>query len=560
MEELRALVEAERERFGVPGCAVAVVAQGEVLLCEGFGRRDLTRELPVTPGTLFPIGSSTKTFTAALCAALVDEGRLAWDRPVREYLPELRLADPVASEQLTVFDMLCHRSGLPGHDLLWYASDGTDVDREGLVAALRHLAPSRGFRQAWQYNNLLYTAAGVLAGRLSGDGSYEAAVRSRLLEPLGMARTNFTVEQTAADEDAARPYLAAAPGEPVKEVPYANLDLVAPAGCLNSCAAELVPWLLTLLGRGVDGRAPLLSDGVLALLRAPAATLPDGSQMAVGNPVGYGLGTFVEDYRGHRIVQHGGNIDGFSSQVSTVPTEELGVAVLCNRDGTMLPEALPLLIYERLVGLPPAGVGEELLAKEVAIHNGRRQERERTGAAGNGLPPVRPLADYAGRYRHPAYGDLLVRAEGDGLAGTYRSLSGPLTHRHLEVFHLVVDLGGSETPLPVQFFHDLDGEVSAAELPLEQAVPAIRFARVLDTSHLTGELLDRLAGDYRLGPLAATVVRRGEAGLVVRLLAGGFQELEPVRGLVFRAGTDRIEFTEDGRLLTPAGEFTRAAR
>jgi CubicO group peptidase (beta-lactamase class C family) len=559
MDELRRIVSAERERFGVPGCAVVVVAGGEVLLCEGSGSRDLDRGLPVTADTLFPIASSTKTFTAALCAALVDEGTLAWDRPVREYLPQFRLADPVASEQVTVFDLLCHRSGLPRHDLLWYAAGGA-VDRDALVAALRHLAPSRGFRQAWQYNNLLYTAAGVLAGRLSGAGTYEAAVRRKLLDPLGMARTNFTVDQTAADPDAARPYVAPAPGEPVQPVRYAKLDLVAPAGAINSCAAELAPWLLTLLGHGVTGRPPLLPASVLGQLRNPAAPLPDGSQLAVGSPVGYGLGTIVEDYRGFRLVHHGGNIDGFSSQVSTVPAEDLAVAVLCNRDGTMLRDTLPLLIYEHLLGLPPADppLGEALLAKEVAVHSGRAQNRERTGSAGNGLAAVRPLADYAGSYRHPGYGDLVVRVAGAGLSGCYRALSGPLEHRHLEVFQLVVDLGGITTPLPVQFFHDLDGQVCAAEFALEAAVPPVRFDRVPDTSHLTGEVLDRLAGSYRMGPLVATVERRGGTGLVARIAEGGFQELTPVHGLVFRAGPGRIEFTEDGRLITPIGEFTRA--
>ncbi|MGH3679225.1 MAG: serine hydrolase [Natronosporangium sp.] len=558
--DLRRIVETERERFAVPGCAVVVVAGGEVVLCDGFGSRDLERGLPVTAGTLFPVGSSTKTFTAALCAVLVDEGTLAWDRPVRDYLPQLRLADPAAG-QLTVFDLLCHRSGLPRHDLLWYAGRDT-LTRDDLLRALPHLPPSREFRQAWQYNNLLYTVAGILAGQLAGAGSYEIAVRERLLDPLGMARTNFSVEQTGADPDAAWPYVAPAPGEPVKAVRYARLDLVAPAGAINSSVADLAPWLLTLLGHGVGGRPPLLSGSVLAPLRHPAAPLPDGSQLAVGTPVGYGLGTIVEDYRGHRIVHHGGNIDGFSCQVSTVPEADVGVAVLSNRDGTMLRDVVPCLVYERLLGLTPSGLGERLLAKEVAIHRGRGQHRERTGTATAGLPAVRPLSDYAGRYRHPGYGDLVIDVDGAGLVGRYLSLTGPLRHRHLEVFNLVVDLGGIETPLPVQFFHDLDGQVSAAELPAEPAVPPVRFDRVADTGHLTGELLDRLAGAYRMGPLTATVTRRGPAGLVARIVEGPFQELIPVRGLVFRSGAGsggRVEFTEDGRLVTQAGEFTRTA-
>jgi CubicO group peptidase (beta-lactamase class C family) len=559
MTEFRQIVATELERFEVPGCAVAVVAGGEVLLCEGFGHRDVARGLPVTPHTLFPIASSTKTFTAALCAVLVDQGKLAWDRPIRDYAPEFALRDPVASEQVTIFDLLCHRSGLPRHDLLWYAA-GNTIDREALVRSLRHLAPSRGFRQTWQYNNLLYTTAGWLAGMLSGAGSYEAAVRRLLLDPLGMTRTNFSVDETGNDADAAVPYVSPSPGEPVAPAPYARLDAIGPAGSINSCAADLVPWLLTLLGHGVDGRAPLLSDSVRSMLPVPAAALPAGSQLAVGTPVGYGLGVIIEDYRGHRLVHHGGNIDGFSSQVSTIPDRDIGVAVLCNRDGTMLRDTLPLLIFERLLGLPPTEppLGEELHAKERAVHTGRAQHRQHTAAPGNGLAAVRPLGDYAGTYRDDGYGDLVIGDDGDGLTGSYGALSGPLEHRHLEVFNLVLDLGGIVTPVPVQFFHDLDGEVSAAEVLLEQAVAPIRFARVPDTSHLTGELLDRLAGEYRMGPLVATVARRGETELVARIAEGGFAPLTPVRGLVFRfAGTGRVEFTRDGRMITPAGEFQR---
>lgn len=556
--DLREIVEAERQRFGVPGCAVAVVADGRVVLCEGFGTRDLGRGLPVTPRTLFPIASSTKTFTAALCAALVDAGVLAWHRPVREYLPDFRMADPVATAELTVFDMLCHRSGLPRHDLLWYLADG-QLDRGDLVAALRHLDFSRGFRETWQYNNILYTAAGVLAGHLAG-GSYETALRERVLDPLGMRRTNFSVAATQADDDAARPYVSPEPGAPVTETAYANLDLIAPAGALNSCAAELVPWLLTLLGRGVDGRPPLLSEQVLTTLRTPAMPLPERSLLAVGRPVGYGLGQIVEDYRGHRLVHHGGNIDGFSSQVGLIPDAGCAVAVLANREGTALRDALPCLLYDRLLGLEPRPHGESLLATEEALYLGQSQHRAHITSSSLGLGAVRPLTDYVGSYRHPGYGDLVVTADGDGLRATYRAMSGPLRHRHLEVFTLVAELGGVVTPLPAQFFHNVSGDVTEVALPLEPAVAPIRFARVPDTAHLTDAVLDRLAGTYRLGPLTVTVGRRGAVGLVAALVQGGPQELTPVRGLVFTtADGTRVEFTEDGRLVTSAGEFTRSS-
>jgi CubicO group peptidase (beta-lactamase class C family) len=228
VERIREHVNRERERFIVPGCAVVVVADGEVLLSEGFGQRDVDGDAPVTARTLMPIGSSTKTFTSALCAALVDDGKLDLDRPLRELLPGFRLHDPIASELVSVRDCLSHRSGLPRHDLLWYAGEGR-LSREDLIAALPHLPPTKPFRQTWQYNNLLYTTAGYLAGKLYG-GTYEEAVRQRLLEPLGMTRTNFRVAEVEQDGDHSRPYTLTDEDQ-VKEVPYAHLDLVGPAGC-----------------------------------------------------------------------------------------------------------------------------------------------------------------------------------------------------------------------------------------------------------------------------------------------------------------------------------------
>jgi CubicO group peptidase (beta-lactamase class C family) len=554
--DLREIIEAERDRFDVPGCAVLVVVDHQVVLCEGFGRRDTAADLPVTERTLFPIASSTKTFTAAVCALLVESGQLAWDRPVREYLPGFAMADPVASLQLTVFDLLCHRSGLPRHDLLWYSADG-DMTRTELVAALAHLPSSRRLREAWQYNNLLYATAGELAGHLSGT-SYEGAVRKWILDPLGMSRTNFSVDDLVSDPDAARPYSARRPGESLREVPFARLDLVGAAGNINSCVADLAPWVLTLLGKGIEGRAPLLSASALATLQAPAIPLPEASPLAVGRAVGYCLGAMMEDYRGYRVLHHGGNIDGFSSQVSVIPEAGCAVAVLANRDGTAVRDALPCLVYDRVLGLPTEPHGANLLEREKAIGLGRTQAQDRTATESNGLPAVRPLPDYVGTYRHPAYRDLIVSADGDGLTGHYRGLAGPLRHRHLEVFNLTVDLGGTITALPIQFTHDLDGDVTAALCRFEAAVPPLRFELVADDAHLTDEVLNRLTGTYRLGPLEAKVSRRGERGLAASVAEGAPQELTLIRGLAFRMGAARVEFNDDARLITPVGEFVRA--
>ncbi|HVE97969.1 MAG TPA: serine hydrolase [Mycobacteriales bacterium] len=558
--QIRHLVEQERARFDVPGCAVLVVKDGEVVLAEGFGRRDRDRDLPVTAQTLFPIGSSTKTFTAAVCASLVDEGHLEWDRPLREYLPGFRMHDPVATELLSVRDCLSHRSGLPRHDVLWYAAAEGSLDRDDLIAALSDLPPTKPFRQVWQYNNLLYVTAGHLAGKLSG-GSFEDAVRRRLLEPLGMRRTNFSVVETQADADHSQPYVRAIGETETKEVPYAPLDLAGPAGSINSSLEDMTPWLLTLLGHGVDGKPQLLSDAVLADLRKPTMPLPEGTPFDVGTPVGYGLALFIEDYRGHRLTHHGGNIDGFSSQVATIADSGVGVVVLTNLGGTSLRDALPYLIFDVLLGLDPKPHGERLFERYQALLTGAAQAKERheTISRSADLPPVRSLADYAGRYVHPAYGALTVRHDDGVLLGRYQGLAeGRLEHRHLEVFDLVTYVGGEDYRLPVQFTHDLEGEVDALAAKIEPMLDALRFPRQPDTAHLTDELLDRLAGTYRLGPVQAVVARRGDVELVASIAGSEPKQLKPVRGTTFSLDGATVEFLDDGRLITPSGDFVRS--
>lgn len=554
---LRDLIEDERRRFNVPGCAVVVVAEGRVVLNEGFGLRDAERARPVSTRTVFPIASATKTFTAALCALLVEDDILSWDRPVREYLDGFAMSDPVATEQLTVLDMLSHRSGLPRHDLLWYADDG-DMDRRDLIRALRYLDPNRGFRETFQYNNLLYLAAGELAGHVTGS-SYEDAARGRLLEPLGMQRTTFSVDDLLADDDTAVPYVFTSSDEKAEHVPYARLDLIAPAGCINSCTHDMAAWLMSLLGNGVGGAPPLLSPGLLSKLGTPAVPLPPDSSLVVGQAVGYGLGLMVMDYCGHRLLQHGGNIDGFSSQVSFMPAEGCGVVILANRDGTMFRDVLPTLIYDRILGLADNSDGAATHTREKALRHGRAQIRQQEPRA-EALPPVRPLTDYIGSYRHSAYGELTISQVGGRLQARYRSLRGKLEHRRLEVFDLVVDLGGVIESLPTQFFHGLDGHVTAAEVVLEQAVAPIRFSRTPADDHLTDELLERLSGTYHLGPLTTTVSRYGRRGLVATVVEGEPRALRLEHDLVFSRDGVRIEFTDDGRVITSAGEFGRQPR
>ena len=474
-DQIRVAAEEERQRFGVPGCAVVVIKDGELVLSEGFGSRDVDRGLPVTSATLFAIGSATKTFTAALIGSLVDEGVLDLDAPVRTYLPGFRMHDPVATEQLTLRDCLAHRSGLPRHDILWYAGAG-HLDRDDLIRALEFLPPSQPFRQVMQYNNLLYTLAGHLAGRLCG-GSFEEAVTTRILKPLSMDRTNFDVLVSQQDGDHSQPYLQPHGHEAAAQVGFASLDLVGPAGNINSCADDLVAWLQALLG--VGDHPPLLSTSLLTELRTPMVPLNGIPENVVVQHVGYGLAQIIEDHRGRRLTHHGGNIDGFASQVMTRVEDGIGIAVLTNLGKSGLRDALPYVILDLIDGVAPSGHGAyfKQRADDLAAQLYAAGERQLTEALPYG--PVRPFADYVGTYRHGGYGEVVVALDGEQLTLRYLGLPpGVLVHRHLEVFVLVIGAGGAEQKVGAQFTHDLEGAVRSLRLELEPAVDPIEFARL----------------------------------------------------------------------------------
>ncbi len=249
----------------VPGLALAVVKDGEMVFARGFGKRDLTGGEAVTPQTIFAIGSSSKAFTAASLAMLVDEGKLNWDRPVREYIPFFKLYDTVASERITPRDLLIHNSGLPRHDLAWYRSSRS---RKELVEGLRYLEPSKDFRSTWQYQNMMYATAGYLVECVSGL-SWEDFVQQRIFAPLGMS--NSYVNDTSAREHTTNyslPYREK-DGE-IQQIPfYSHWQALGPAGSIHSNVEDLCKWLLLHLNKGKVGDRQLISEGQMTQLHSP---------------------------------------------------------------------------------------------------------------------------------------------------------------------------------------------------------------------------------------------------------------------------------------------------
>ena len=287
MESIERFVVEQLAAWEVPGCAVAAVQDGQIVLAAGWGQRDLDTELPVTANTLFAIGSTTKAFTAATVGALVDDGLLEWERPLRDYVPEIRLHDPVVTDRLTVVDLLSHRSGLPRHEMVWLGHP--DRSRAELVRRLRFLPLSKDLRQAFQYCNLGYLVGrvrrgGALRHPLGGLPAYPAAdaAGDGPLEPVGRRHER---------RPGPRHGLRASSGRRRARAPR-PVTALAPAGAINSCAADLARWLLAQLGDGqVDGRA-VMSSGTVARQHAAHIVLPEDRTFPASTRHAYGLGWF----------------------------------------------------------------------------------------------------------------------------------------------------------------------------------------------------------------------------------------------------------------------------
>lgn len=458
-------------RWGVPGMSVAVVRADQVVFTGGFGVTRAGGDERVTADTVFGVGSGTKPITALSVAMLVDDGRLSWDEPVRTWLPDFRVQNVYTTLHATPRDLLAHRTGLPRHDLVWY---GSGDSRAGLLGRLPYLASRHDLRAAFEYTNLMYAVAGVLVGRVS-DSTYEDFVRRRIFEPLNMTASGFSPPTS---DGTARPHAVDTNGSLV-EVPMFVAGSVAPAAGLYSSATDLARFLQFILSRGVrDGDRLVSESGVVETLTPQVAVRKLGPrEIPITN---YGLGWYISVYRGHLYAWHTGATDGYNAYVGLLPYDDLAVVVLSNRLDHQAPEVISRWIFDRFLGLPGIDWQAALTDQDRRVREVQHDAEVRLEALADPAEPMsRPLADYAGVYRNPAYGDLEITLQEDGLVGSFHGLTGPLRHWRGDLFLFELPRSVIAPSFVVGFAVDAEQGVVAASSPLQRDLEPIVFQRTL---------------------------------------------------------------------------------
>ena len=543
----------------VPGLAIAIVKDGKVILSKGYGFRDVEKKLKVTPKTLFAIGSCTKAFTATTMGILVDEGKLDWDKPVRAYLPAFKLKDSFASERMAPRDLVCHRSGLPRHDWMWYNSSAS---RRELFDRLQYLEPSKDFRDVFQYQNLMFMTAGYLVGQIAVT-TWEEFAQKRLLDPLGMKDSNFSVEDSKKAEDFALPYIEK--DEKVIEIPFRNIDTVGPAGSINSNVTDMVQWILLNLNKGKHGEEQIISENTLKEIHAPQMIASKSFEYDESFYSTYGMGWSISAYRGHLLLAHGGGIDGFIALVSFMPRESTGMVIFTNLNGNPLPSIVAYNVYDRLLGLDLIDWNKRIKERiDKAKKEAEEAKKEKDKDRKPNTKTSHPLEDYAGDYEHPGYGLFSVKKEGDLLKGEYNSISFDVEHYHYDIFKMENEF--LEIDAKLSFFTDNKGNIGSLAVQLEPSVKEVVFTRMPEKKMTEKSFLEKFVGEYVLGEVTVTVSLKGEQTLFLSVPGQPEYELIPYKGTEFNLKNltgFSIEFIMDesgivteAKITQPNGVFT----
>jgi CubicO group peptidase (beta-lactamase class C family) len=549
--------------WNAPGFGVGIVEKDKLVFAKGYGYRDYEKKLPFTPKTLLPIGSNTKLFTAIAAGMLVEEGKLTWDKPIRDAVTTIRFYNNELNNSVTLRDMLAHRTGITRHDMIWYKQDS--LKRKDIFDRIQYMKPEVSLRESFLYNNNMYAAVGYIIELLSGK-TWEEFVSEKILKPLSMHSTIYTIAEMLEQSDYSVPFAEKRESNEIYKIPYdEDTEADAPAGAIISNIEDISHWLAALMNDGTCMGKQVLSENILKATLEPAMAMPNLLGETYGwwellNPA-YGMGRETASYQGHLLTYHGGYIDGFSSQVSFLTQNQLGVIVLAIGEHCVaLGDIITYNVYERLLGLAQIPWSSRRLDVRLKAKQADNEARSKAGT--DKVPNTTPshsVGDYAGEYVHPAYGILKIEMKDSELLLKFGRIQLPLTHFHYDRFDTPDDERYGKWS--VNFLTNPQGDVNKVVTSMDEAeVTFIRRASVPDS-----QLLTLLAGTYKTPTQKKLQVVLKDDNFLYLLFPGEPElKLIPYKNLTFQAEkfSDMIfEFVmENGQVSVlkerqPSGEY-----
>lgn len=409
----------------VPGLALAIIQGDDVVYMKGYGVLEEGKEEKVNTETIFQFGSCSKAFTAASLGILVDEGKITWEDKVIKYLPQFKTYDECITKELTIADLLSHRSGIEDIGLVYFKSP---LSRDELIHQIRYFVPIVGFREHWVYNNLMYLAAGQIIPVVTGM-SWDEFVTQRFLVPLGMSNSGTTIRGLENKPNIAQAHVWAK--DKIQPMPLLNLDSVGPAGSMHATITDMTHWVQLLLNKGVYNGQRLLSEKTMAAMHSAYSIVSSEYPFYL-----YGLGWGMSDYHGHKFIAHRGSLDGFTAMVGLVPDKKLGIIILTNLHKSDARAVIMNHILDHYLEVPSPKdwlqeeVAKEQKAAQAFAENNKKMDTERK----LGTKPSLDLTQYTGVYHNDLCGKMFVEKQGDHLFGKFLALQGAFEHWDNDTF------------------------------------------------------------------------------------------------------------------------------
>jgi len=479
--QLDKIIEKLLKEHNTPSLQIAIIQNGEITVNKAYGFRDYDHKIKADTNTIYAIGSSTKAFTATAIAKLVEEGKLEWDKPVKHYIPEFEMYNKHSTEELTVKDILCHRCGLPRHDYVWNSNNYTG---EELMRKLRYLKPIAPLRYALYYNNHMYALAGYLIEKVTGK-KWCDYINEVIVKPLEMKSTGFNTEKFKQINNKALPYNNE--NNEIKFYEYNNTlsskdSTVGAAGSMFSNAESLIKWVNLNLNKGNFKGKQIIDKKEINECQTPQ--MINKTMYNLGfeeiDFQSYGLGWFIESFKGNKVIYHGGNINGFSAMVGFIPGINSGFAYLTNLNASMIQNILSYYIYDLLLGNVPKDYNDMVLEKYKHFEGlAKKHSEEFKNSFDKDLKPSFDLKEYAGKFYNPAYGIFEIAYENGELF--YQSKKGKFLLEHLSLNSFLTEIvfGVMKKPVTIEYKTDIYGKITSINTGIESSLKeGVEFKKI----------------------------------------------------------------------------------